>query len=55
MGDRSMDDFMVDVNEHIGKIDQHCPFSTGGCRELVEILNPDYVTHELNSSFWETL
>lgn len=53
MDDGLTDDFMIKVNEHIGNIDQHRPFNTPGCRELVEILNPDYVTHELNSSFSE--
>lgn len=50
-GNEPLDDFMIEANTHIGKIDQHRPFSTDGCRELVDILKPDYVTHELNSSF----
>ncbi|MGI6472270.1 MAG: TIM barrel protein [Candidatus Methanomethylophilaceae archaeon] len=52
-GNKSFDDFMIEANTHIGKIDQHRPFSTDGCKELVDILKPDYVTHELNGSFSE--
>jgi hypothetical protein len=32
---------------HISKIDQHRPFSTSGCRLLIEALSPDFVTHEM--------
>lgn len=50
MGDKSFDDFMFKANTHIGNIDQHHPFNTKGCKKLVDILKPDYVTHELNNS-----
>ena len=35
------------VYPHIGKVDQHRPFSTGGCRLLVDEISPDFVTHEI--------
>ncbi|MCL2032806.1 MAG: sugar phosphate isomerase/epimerase [Methanomassiliicoccaceae archaeon] len=35
---------------HIAKIDQHKPFSTDGCRLLVDALSPDFVTHEMMGS-----
>jgi len=35
------------VFPHIAKIDQHRPFSIGGCRTLVDHLSPDFVTHEM--------
>ncbi len=50
----TVDDYMIEANTHIGKIDQHRPFNTDGCAELVNILKPDYVTHELNGSFSES-
>lgn len=45
--DDSMGVFMEKANEHIGKIDQHRPFKSDRCAELVEMLSPDYVTHEM--------
>ncbi len=42
--------FMTDAFDHIGMIDQHIPFSDPGCRRLLDILQPDYVTHEMLSS-----
>jgi len=38
---------VIGVFHHIAKIDQHRPFSMGGCRTLVEHLSPDFVTHEM--------
>jgi len=35
------------IYPHVSKIDQHRPFSTSGCRQLVEELSPDFVTHEM--------
>jgi hypothetical protein len=35
------------VYSHIIMVDQHLPFSIGGCRTLVEELSPDFVTHEM--------
>lgn len=32
---------------HVGKIDQHLPFSLERCNELVEALRPEYLIHEL--------
>lgn len=46
----TMDEFMVKANEHVSKIDQHRPFISDGCAELVKILSPDYVTHEVSGS-----
>ena len=33
--------------EHAGKIDQHRPFASPRVREIIDILKPDYLTHEL--------
>jgi hypothetical protein len=38
------------VYPHIMKIDQHLPFSIGGCRTLVEELDPEFVTHEMTGA-----
>lgn len=36
---------------HAGNIDQHRPFETKRAMEIVEAINPDYVTHELFGRF----
>ncbi|MDR1405108.1 MAG: sugar phosphate isomerase/epimerase [Candidatus Methanoplasma sp.] len=38
---------------HIKMIDQHKPFSSGGCRLLIDELSPDFVTHEMMGSSTE--
>jgi len=38
---------------HVSKIDQHRPFTSPACVELINILRPDQVTHELPSGTWE--
>lgn len=35
------------VYPHIMKLDQHRPFSAGGCKLLINELSPDFVTHEM--------
>ena len=35
------------IYPHITKIDQHRPFSTDGCRRIVDEISPDFVTHEM--------
>lgn len=35
---------------HAGKIDQHRPYSSERVREIVDIVRPDYLTHELYGS-----
>ena len=35
---------------HISRIDQHMPFSDPRCNRLLEILRPEYVTHEMPGS-----
>ncbi len=42
--------FITDAFDHIGMIDQHMPFSDPGCGRLLDILQPDYVTHEMPGS-----
>lgn len=32
---------------HICSLDHHDPFQTRAAREIVEVIEPDYVTHEL--------
>ena len=46
----SLSDFISSVYPHISKIDQHMPFSDPSCSELLEILDPEIVTHELPGS-----
>ncbi|MGE0015030.1 MAG: hypothetical protein AB7S83_02445 [Candidatus Methanomethylophilaceae archaeon] len=41
---------MEKANAHICKIDQHRPFMSDGCAELVGMLSPEYVTHEMAGS-----
>ena len=38
---------------HVSKIDQHRPFTDPACVELIDILKPDQITHELPSDTWE--
>jgi len=35
------------IYPHVSKIDQHRPFSNKGCRILVDMLSPDFITHEM--------
>lgn len=47
------DDLMGFISEaypHISRIDQHMPFSDPACLDLVEILDPEYVTYEMSGS-----
>ena len=40
-------DFIGTAYPHIMRIDQHMPFSDPRCAELLDVLEPDFVTHEL--------
>lgn len=43
-------DIMNRINNaftHVGKIDQHLPFSSERCNELIDALYPEYLIHEL--------
>ncbi|MDR1954993.1 MAG: sugar phosphate isomerase/epimerase [Candidatus Methanoplasma sp.] len=46
----TMKETIARVYPHIMKIDQHRPFSGGGCKLLVDELSPDFVTHEMMGS-----
>lgn len=35
------------ILEHLKKIDQHRPFTSQRCRDIVDFINPAYLTHEL--------
>lgn len=48
-GDDLMD-FISSAFVHIGSIDQHMPFDDPECLGLIDILKPDYVTHEMPGS-----
>ncbi len=48
--DGDLSDFIASAYPHITKVDQHMPFSDPRCAELLEVLEPDYVTHELPGS-----
>jgi transcriptional regulator len=43
----TMQETISRVYPHIAKVDQHRPFSTAGCKLLVDELSPDFVTHEM--------
>lgn len=47
LGDRDVMEFYGEAYAHVGMIDQHHPFTDPACRDLVEILQPDYVVHEM--------
>ena len=34
------------IMEHFGKIDHHRPFTSERCREIIDYIKPDYLTHE---------
>lgn len=40
-------DFIADANAHVSKVDRHLPFSDPRCAEMVSLLSPDIVIHEL--------
>ncbi len=50
LGDEPISDFVRGLYPHVGSIDQHMPFSDQGCAEILEILKPEYVTHEMPGS-----
>jgi hypothetical protein len=45
--DTDMKAWFNSAYEHAGKIDQHRPFASPRVREIIDILEPDYLTHEL--------
>ena len=40
-------DFLSAMYKHISRIDQHKPFTSPECAGLIDILKPDYLTHEV--------
>ncbi len=48
--DEGFEGIMKSSYEHVGNIDQHRPFTSKRCNELVDRIHPDYVTHEMLSS-----
>ncbi len=40
-------EFIATAYPHVSKLDQHRPFSLTGCKTIVDILQPDYLIHEL--------
>lgn len=40
------EEFIVDANVHVMSMDSHLPFTSPRCREIVDYLDPEYVTHE---------
>ena len=49
-GEEPIQDFIRSLYGHVGSIDMHMPFSDPSCRELLDILEPEYVTHEMPGS-----
>ncbi len=48
-------DYLRDANIHVSKIDMHRPFTDPRCRELIDILAPEYVIHEMLGSGYEVI
>ena len=42
--------FYCDAYNHVSQIDHHMPFKDPACKELLDILEPTYVIHELSGS-----
>ena len=49
-GDGPITDFLIGLYPHVGSIDRHMPFSDPRCAEILDILRPEYVTHEMPGS-----
>jgi hypothetical protein len=45
--DEGFEKVMGDSYQHVSMIDQHRPFTDRRCLELVNSINPDFVTHEM--------
>ncbi len=45
--DCPVEDFLKDANSHVMNIDTHTPFSSPRCREILDVLRPDFVAHEV--------
>ncbi len=37
---------MTDLMQHIPHIDEHRPYSDGSCREIIDLVQPEYLVHE---------
>ncbi|MDR0309619.1 MAG: sugar phosphate isomerase/epimerase [Candidatus Methanoplasma sp.] len=48
--EETMQETVAKSYPHVMRIDQHRPFSSGGCKLLVDELSPDFVTHEMLGS-----
>lgn len=46
----NLEDALPQMTEHVKAIDRHLPFSDPRCRELIDALDPEYVTHEMPGS-----
>ena len=46
---------MTELMQHIPHIDEHRPFSDTGCREIIDLINPDYLVHEFITQSREEL
>ncbi|SES70309.1 Xylose isomerase-like TIM barrel [Methanococcoides vulcani] len=44
--EKNFSESYMDIMEHVGKIDQHMPFSITKCKDIVDIVSPNYLTHE---------
>jgi hypothetical protein len=47
MLDRGYEEVMRESYAHVNNIDQHLPFTDKKCLRIVEMINPDYLTHEM--------
>ncbi len=42
--------FVAEANAHVTRMDRHLPFSDPRCKELLDVLRPEYVAHEMPGS-----
>jgi hypothetical protein len=45
----------LEAIKYINEIDPHMPFSSERCREIVDMVSPDYLTHEFIAKDYEEL
>jgi endogenous inhibitor of DNA gyrase (YacG/DUF329 family) len=51
----SFSDSYGEIMTHINNIDQHMPFSSDRCRQIVDLVSPNYLTHEFVTHSLEEL
>lgn len=54
-GEMKLEEKYTCVYELLKNVDQHRPFSSERCREIVDFISPEYVTHELQGATSEEI